>query len=430
MTPRRELTVLVAADLISNLGSRISVVALPWLVLETTGSPAKMGAVAAAETLPYLLSSALGTPWADRIGLRRTSILADAGSAGLMVAVALTPWLGFGALLALVALVGALRGVGDRVKQAMFRPAAEAAGVRLIRLTSVYDGLGRLVTLLGAGMGGLLVWWFGVTQALLIDAASFAACALLVGLLVRPPAAATGPAAPEGYLRALAGGFRHLGRDRMLLTMLLVISALNMGVNASVAVYIPLWVADVLRGPAGLGLLLGAFSAGALLGNLLFTAYGPRLPRYLTFVVGAALGGAPRLLVLALSEELAVVLAVTFASGIGIAAVNPLLGVAIYERVPAGLQTRVIGLAGSLAFAGLPLGALLGGWSATALGLAPALLVMAAFSLVVTLLPLLPGLRPGSTAAEAPEPSGIASATLTRQPRVVRGSRAPEADRP
>ncbi|MEU6077710.1 MFS transporter [Micromonospora sp. NPDC047074] len=408
MTPRRELTVLVAADLISNLGSRVSVVAIPWLVLETTGSPAKMGVVAAAETLPYLLSSALGTPWADRIGLRRTSILADVGSAGLMVAVALTPWLGFGALVALVAVVGALRGVGDRVKNVMFRPAAEAAGVRLIRLTAVHDGLGRLVTLLGAGLGGLLVWWFGVTQAILIDAATFACCALLVGLLVRPPAAPATPAQPEGYLRALAAGFRHLGRDRMLLTMLLVVSALNMAVNASVAVYIPLWVADVLRGPAGLGLVLGAFSAGALVGNLLFTAYGPRLPRYLTFVVGAAVGGAPRLLVLALSEELAVVLAVTFASGIGIAAVNPLLGVAIYERVPAELQTRVIGLAGSLAFAGLPLGALLGGWSATALGLVPALLAMTAFCLAVTLPPLLPGLRPHSAAA----PAG-------REPRVV-----------
>ncbi|MFG3707196.1 MFS transporter [Micromonospora sp. NPDC047670] len=408
MTPRRELTVLVAADLISNLGSRVSVVAIPWLVLETTGSAAKMGVVAAAETLPYLLSGALGTPWADRIGLRRTSILTDVGSAGLMVAVALTPWLGFGALVALVAVVGTLRGVGDRVKHVMFRPAAEAAGVRLIRLTSVYDGLGRMVTLLGAGLGGLLIWWFGVTQAILIDAASFAVCALLVGLLVRPPAPPAAPAQPEGYLRALAGGFRYLGHDRMLLTMLLVISALNMVVNASVAVYIPLWVAEVLRSPAGLGLVLGAFSAGALLGNLLFTAFGPRLPRYLAFVVGAAVSGAPRLLVLALSEELAVVLAVTFASGIGIAAVNPLLGVAIYERVPAGLQTRVIGLAGSLAFAGLPLGALLGGWSVTALGLVPALLAMTVFCLVVTLLPLLPGLRPRPVAAPA-----------ERQPRVA-----------
>ncbi|MDO3705291.1 MFS transporter [Micromonospora sp. C28SCA-DRY-2] len=394
MTPRRELVTLVTADLISNLGSRISVVAIPWLVLETTGSPAKMGLVAFAETLPYLLSSALATPWADRIGLRRTSILADLASAALMVAVALTPWLGFGALVALVAVVGGLRGIGDRVKHVLFRPAAEAAGVRLIRLTSVYDGLGRLVTLSGAAAGGLLVWWFGVTGAILIDAATFGVCALLIGALVRPPAASATPAQPEGYLRALAGGFRYLGRDRTLLSMLLVIAALNMVANASIAVYIPLWVADVLGNPAGLGLVLGAFSAGALLGNLLFTVLGPRLPRYLTFVAGALLSGTPRLVALALSEELPVVLVVTFLSGIGIAAVNPLLGVALYERVPAELQTRVIGLAGSLGFVGLPVGALLGGWSVAAFGLGPALLAMAAACLLVTLLPLSGALRP------------------------------------
>lgn len=394
MTPRRELVTLVTADLISNLGSRISVVAIPWLVLETTGSPAKMGLVAFAETLPYLLSSALATPWADRIGLRRTSILADLASAALMVAVALTPWLGFGALVALVAVVGGLRGIGDRVKHVLFRPAAEAAGVRLIRLTSVYDGLGRLVTLFGAAAGGLLVWWFGVTGAILIDAATFGVCALLIGALVRPPAASATPAQPEGYLRALAGGFRYLGRDRMLLSMLLVIAALNMVANASIAVYIPLWVAGVLGNPAGLGLVLGAFSAGALLGNLLFTVLGPRLPRYPTFVAGALVSGTPRLVALALSEELPVVLVVTFLSGIGIAAVNPLLGVALYERVPAQLQTRVIGLAGSLGFVGLPVGALLGGWSVAAFGLAPALLAMAAACLLVTLLPLSTALRP------------------------------------
>ncbi|MEV1146092.1 MFS transporter, partial [Micromonospora sp. NPDC049799] len=390
MTPRRQLVALVGADLLSNLGSRISVVAIPWLVLETTGSPVKMGVVAAAETLPYLLSSALGTPLADRIGLRRTSIVADVGSAGLMVAVALTPWLGFGALVALVAVVGALRGVGDRVKHVLFRPVAQAADVPLLRLTSVYDGLGRVVTLVGAGLGGLLIWWFGVTWAILIDAATFAVCAALIGLLVRSPAATGGaPAQPQGYLRALGDGFRYLGRDRPLLTMLLVIAALNMVVNASIAVYIPLWVADVLGTPAGLGLVLGAFSAGALLGNLLFTVYGARLRRDLTFAVGAAVSGAPRLLVLALSEDLPLVLVVTFLSGIGIAVVNPLLGVALYERVPADLQTRVIGLSGSLAFAGLPAGALLGGWTVTALGLVPALLAAAVFALLVTAIPLL-----------------------------------------
>ncbi|MFF5174566.1 MFS transporter [Micromonospora sp. NPDC000089] len=403
MNPRRELYTLVGADLISNVGTRISVVAIPWLVLETTGSPTKMGLVAAAETLPYLLSSALATPWADRFGVRRTSVVADAGSAAVVALVALAPWLGFGALVALVAVAGGLRGIGDRVKHVLFRPAAQRAGVSLIRLTSAYDGLSRGVTLFGAVLGGLLIDWVGVTRAIGIDAATFAVCALLVGVLVHPPAV-TEPAPRESYLRALRGGFGYLRTDRTLLTMLVVVSVLNMVANASVAVYIPLWVAEVFGDPAGFGLVLGVFSGGALLGNLIFTLAGPRLPRRLTFAVGVAASGTPRLLALALSDNLAVVLGVTFLSGVAIAAVNPLLGAALYERVPEALQTRVLGIAGSVAFLGLPVGALLGGWSVAALGLAPALWAMSALCLLLTVPPLLLGaMRPDRRAA--PEPA-------------------------
>lgn len=388
MSPRRELFTLVGADLLSNLGTRISVVAIPWLVLETTGSPTRMGLVAAAETLPYMLSSALATPWADRFGVRRTAVVVDAASAVAMAAVALAPWLGFAPLVALVAVAGGLRGIGDRVKHVLFKPAAERAGVPLIRLTSAYDGLLRGVTLFGAVLGGLLVGWVGVTRAIWIDAATFALCSLLVGLLVRPPAPAQ-PAPRESYLRALRGGFGYLRTDQVLLVMLIVVSVSNMFGNASVAVWIPLWVDQVFGDPAGFGLVLGVFSGGALLGNLLFTVYGPRLPRRTTFAIGLAFSGAPRMLALALSDDLVVVLTVTFVSGVAIAAVNPLLGAALYERVPEPLQTRVLGISGSVAFLGLPVGALVGGWSVAALGLTSALLVMSVACLVLTLGPLL-----------------------------------------
>ncbi|MEV7266728.1 MFS transporter [Micromonospora aurantiaca] len=406
MNPRRELYTLVGADLLSNLGTRISVVAIPWLVLETTGSPTKMGLVAAAETLPYMLSSALATPWADRFGVRRTSVFVDAASAVAMAVVALAPWLGFGTLLVLVAIAGGLRGIGDRVKHVLFKPAAERAGVPLIRLTSAYDGLARGMTLFGAVLGGLLIDWVGLTRAIWIDAATFAVCALLIGVLVRPPAPAQ-PAPREPYLRALRGGFAYLRTDRTLMTMLIVVSVSNMFANASVAVWIPLWVNQVLGDPAGFGLLLGVFSAGALLGNLLFTMFGTRLPAGTTFALGLTLSGAPRLLALALSDDLVVVLVVTFLSGIGIAAVNPLLGAALYQRVPGELQTRVLGISGSVAFLGLPVGALLGGWSVALLDLTPALLVMSVVCLVLTVGPLLLGRASRRPATEPAAPTPV-----------------------
>ncbi|MGV9764679.1 MFS transporter [Micromonospora tulbaghiae] len=406
MNPRRELYTLVGADLLSNLGTRISVVAIPWLVLETTGSPTKMGLVAAAETLPYMLSSALATPWADRFGVRRTSVFVDAASAVAMAVVALAPWLGFGTLLVLVAIAGGLRGIGDRVKHVLFKPAAERAGVPLIRLTSAYDGLARGMTLFGAVLGGLLIDWVGLTRAIWIDAATFAVCALLIGVLVRPPAPAQ-PAPREPYLRALRGGFAYLRTDRTLMTMLIVVSVSNMFANASVAVWIPLWVNEVLGDPAGFGLLLGVFSAGALLGNLLFTVVGTRLPAGTTFALGLTLSGAPRLLALALSDDLVVVLVVTFLSGIGIAAVNPLLGAALYQRVPGELQTRVLGISGSVAFLGLPVGALLGGWSVALLDLTPALLVMSVVCLLLTVGPLLLARASRRPAAEPATPTPV-----------------------
>ncbi|WP_425413667.1 MFS transporter [Micromonospora inyonensis] len=261
------------------------------------------------------------------------------------------------------------------------------------------------MTLLGASLGGLLIFWFGTATALLIDAATFAVCALLIGLLVAlpAPAAPAGDAAPtrEGYWTALRGGFRYLRTDQLLRNMLLVVFALNMVANASIAVFVPIWVDEVLRSPTGLGLVLGAFGGGALLGSLLFTWLGPRLPAFATFVLGAALSGTPRLFALAATDDLTVVLGVTFVSAIGVGAINPLLGVALYERVPPALQTRVIGIAGAVGFAGLPVGALLAGCGVSMLGLTPTLLLSGVVCLGVTAVPLLTG--PPSARLGTPE---------------------------
>jgi predicted MFS family arabinose efflux permease len=290
----------------------------------------------------------------------------------------------------------------------MMRPAAEAAGVRLIRLTSVYEGLNRVVTLLGASLGGLLIFWFGTTTALLIDAVTFAVCALLIGLLVVFPAAPAGDGTDrEGYWTALRGGFRYVRGDQLLRSMLLVVFALNMVANASIAVFVPIWVDEVLGSPAGLGLVLGAFGGGALLGSVVFTWLGPRLPPFATFVAGAALCGTPRLLAMAATDDLVLVTSVTFVSAIGVAAINPLLGVTLYERVPAQLQTRVIGIAGSVGFAGLPAGALLAGWAVSVFGLTPALLASAVLCLAVIAVPLIA--RPPSAPVGGPEKATVAA---------------------
>ena len=104
-----------------------------------------------------------------------------------------------------------------------------------------------------------------------------------------------------------------------------------------------------------------SFATGAVIGNLVYTVARDRLPRYLTFAVGFLIGGAPRFLALGLGAPVWTIAAVGFAAGLGLAAVNPILGAVSYERVPERLIARVMGLSVALSWAGIPLGSLLGG---------------------------------------------------------------------
>jgi MFS family permease len=389
----------LVATIGSALGSMVSLVAIPWLVLTTTGRPADLGLVIAAAMIPYLASGVFGTPLADRLGMRVTSIGADTVSTACTAVIAISPRIGLPVLMGMVAISGLVRGTGDRTKHVLLRPAAEAAGMPMPRVTALYDGLDNLATLLGAPLAGLLILWFGAQGAIWVDSASYALAALSVATVVKPalePPKEDKPAEP--YLAALAGGARQLARDGLLLTMVVMTFFANLVNQASTTVFVPLWVKEVLHSPAALGTVLGAFSLGAVLGNLVFTALAVRLSHYLTFAIGLAISGAPRVLVLGLSHNLGLILIVTFLCGVAVSVVNPILGAMLYGRVPKDYQTRVFGLVATVAYAGFPLGGLLGGAAVTWFGLSTAILLGGGVYLAATLVPLLRYRRPAQPA--------------------------------
>ncbi|HEV7650874.1 MAG TPA: MFS transporter [Actinophytocola sp.] len=387
MSPRARFVALFAADVISVLGTRVSMLAIPWLVLVTTGSPTYMGLVAGAEMLPYVISGVVATPFADRFGLRRTTIVTDAGSALAMAAITFAPHMGFGTLVVLVAVAGLLRGLGDRVKHVLLRPLAEEAGVPMLRVTTAYEGFSRTAMLVGGSIGGLLIFWFGAAGAIWLDAVTFALCAAIVAAVVpaaEPTAAPPDKADREPYLVALRGGFRALWADPLLPSMIAMLFVLNLFNQALVAVFIPLWVEDATHTPAALGLLFGTFAAGAVLGSIAFTVLAPRLKMYKVFMLGAALAGAPRLLILGVTQDLVLVCTVTFLSGLAMAAVNPVIGAMLYQRIPPKLQTRAFGVCMAVTFTGVPIGGVLAGLAVAGFDLTPAILVGGALCAAAT----------------------------------------------
>lgn len=421
MGRRRPLVGLLTAEAISLVGSRMSMVALPWFTLVTTGSAAKTGVVAFAEMLPYVLASGLGGPLVDRVGARRTSIVADLGSALALVAVPLlyrADLLGFGALVGLVAVAGLLRGFGDSAKMVIFPETVATAGVEMTRAASLHDGLGRLATLLGAPLAGLLIAALDAQTVLLIDAATFAAGALIVALAVprtRPAPVVErdhGPAEQEPYVEAMRAGLRFLWQNRLMRGILLMVFVTNLADAAYGTVLAPVWARDMVGSPVALGFLSASFAIGAVSGNVVFTVLAPRMPRFWIFAVGFLIAGAPRFVVLAATDRLWAIYLVSFVAGVSVAAVNPILGALSYERTPARLRARVLGLSRAVSYAGIPLGGLLGGAAVHGLTLPVACLLFGFAYLVVTLMPFagpvwrtMDNERPTPTPSPSPTPS-------------------------
>jgi MFS family permease len=383
---KRGLVALFVANAVSAVGTKMSFLAVPWFVLVTSGSAARTGFVAFAEMLPYVLVCAFGGPLLDRIGARRVGVIADLGSALAVAAIPILhrgPGLSFPVLATLVAVLGLLRGFGDSAKRVLLPRAVAVSGVPITRATSIQDGIYRLATLLGAPLAGVLIAALDAPTVLLIDAATFFVSSVLLGSLVPRAEKVDG----EPYLRALKAGWGFVRRDRLILAIALMVFMTNLLDQAYTAVLMPVWGRDVVGSVAAVGLLWGLFGAGAVAGNVVFTALAPKLPRYTTFAVGFLISGAPRFVVPTLTDEVWIVCVMAVVSGFAIAGVNPVLGAAQYERVPKEMHARVLGASLAISWGGIPLGGLLGGWAVEELGLTATFWIFGALYLATTLAP-------------------------------------------
>ena len=390
---RRGLVGLLAAVGISTAGTRMSLLALPWFVLSTTGSPTLTGLVATVELTPYVTVQALGGPGVDRLGAWRTAISCDVGAAvlvGLIPTLHLLGVLTTPALLVLVGFAGALRGAGDAGREVMLPGVGENAGTPLERSAGLFDGISRGAGLIGAPLAGVLIGLTSAVNVLAIDAVSFLVSAVLVAAFVprsAQPAAPPQEAGPAGYVDSLREGFAFLRGDRLLLGIGAMVLITNLLDQANSSVLVPVWARDVAHSPVALGLISAAFGVGAVLGNVFTSWLGSRLPRRWTYAVGFLMTGGPRMFTLALATSVSPVLAVSLLAGLGAGGINPILGAVQYRRIPRHLQVRVMGAVNAAAWAGMPVGGLLAGGLVESVGLRPTLAVGAAVYFATTLAP-------------------------------------------
>lgn len=386
------------------MGNQLTALAIPWFVLATTGSAASAGLVGVAAVLPAVLAAFLGGAVVDRLGPKRTSIVADVLSG---VAIALIPLLyvsvglPFAVLLVLVFLGALLDTPGVTARLALLPEVATGARVSLERANGAYHSLENLAGVAGPLLAGVLVAVFGATSVMWFDAATFAISAVLVARLV--PALAAAPRQEAGGYRAdVALGWQVLRQDRFLRAMTTAAVVLNFLGAPLFAVILPVYGMRTYGSATALGTLLASFGVGMLAGSLLFSLRGEQLPRRGLLLGGLALTALPLAALVAL-PPLPVAMAALALAGLGSGPINPLVFTVLQERVPADMRGRVFGTIIGTALAAAPLGMAAAGFLVESMGVQAVLAIIAGGFLAVAIFALL---APGFRALDTPAPGG------------------------
>jgi MFS family permease len=278
---------LMGGGVISALGDQLTMIALPWLVLQLTHDPRALGMMVALLGLPRAVLILFGGALVDRHSPKRVLMLTKHVNAlllGLLAALVLAGQatlpvvtvLAIGLSLASAFSIPAGTSMLPQAVAPQHLQAANGLMMAVRQVTMLAGPLlaGLLFALAGDGSGGVQDAR-GLGLAFGFDCLSFALSAWTLAK-VKPLAAAGAAPAPEPVLRAVGAGLAALWRDTSLRTAFIYWGLCACVIGGVMQVALPLLASERLHGASALGLLMGAHGAGALAGMALSGIVGKR----------------------------------------------------------------------------------------------------------------------------------------------------------
>jgi MFS family permease len=375
------------ANLISYVGDRLTLLAIPWFVLQTTGSIAKTGITAFFTTLPTIISTFFSGLLIDRLGYKRTSVIGDIASGiGTLLIPLLyrTSGLAFWQLLALAFFGGLMKAPGETARSSLLPDLGKTAQVRMERVNAIGDGMMRVSGLLGAPLAAILIVLIGASNVLWLDAASFFISAVLIGLAVPyTPLITLTSEQQDVSSSSLQQSLHFIVHNRLLRSIIITVVVTNMLDAGLFSVVQPVYASQIWRSVLPIGLLSATFGGCAFLSTLLFSVFGHHLPRRMTFALCFMAISMP-FWALGLQLPLSMLVLIYAFNGLLVGPINPIAMTVEQEIIPPKLRARVLGAASAGYMAGIPLGGLLCGYLITWIGLFPTLFSMAIIYLLAT----------------------------------------------
>jgi MFS family permease len=333
----RNFQLLFGGSAISLLGDQFYFVALPWLVLQQTGSAIAMGTVMMSGAIPRSVLMLMGGAVSDRTSPRRIMMMAAWARAILVAALGvlislhlLRTW----HLYALAALFGTADAFDGPAEQAFIPFLVKSE--QLVAAESVSGVSMQLATIFGPAPAGFIIKALGIASAFFIDALSFLFIIVALLLLPDPPASQD---TKKPILHSIWEGLQYVGKDIPLRSLMLVALGINFCLTGPIGLGLAYVAKTKFGSPAMLGMMLSSVATGVLGGVVLGGLWKVRRRGIMILVVALVLS--LLLSSLGMLNGRWAFPAVLFLMGISAGMANVQIGAWIMQRIDASVRGRV-----------------------------------------------------------------------------------------
>lgn len=254
---------------ISLLGDQFYFVALPWVVLQLTGSGLAMGTVAMSAGIPRAALMLLGGAVTDRTSPRKLLMLTACARTVLVAAIGFLLWAHSLHLWHLYVLAFAF-GLADAFALPSAGPLLRSlvAPEQLPAANSVWQSSALLTGIAGPAPAGLIMKALGAAWAFFLDAISFLFIIAALWKLPDPPQAQPAAAKPSVW-SSIGEGLKYVGNDVALRSLMLLAAVLNFCLAGPLSVGLAYMAKSRFSSPAAFGVWISSVAAGTLAGMLL-----------------------------------------------------------------------------------------------------------------------------------------------------------------
>jgi MFS family permease len=357
----KDFRIFLAGSFLSNIGTWMQSLAQAWLVLQLSNSPFYLGLDGFANTIPIAIFALLGGVAADRLDRRRLLLWTQ----GVMCALALmlavlaqfeiiTVW----EVIFFSFCTGLAQSIAWPVYQAVLANIVPRENMsQAIALNSTQFNLARMI---GPLFGAVALSSIGTAGCFYANAFSFVGVMYAMYRLRQPTNRRSPEEMQQGVLESMREGLGYMVANKALLWLLISMAVTTL-LGVPLVTLLPVFARDVLTiGASGLGILVGAFGAGAVAGGILVAILGDFHGKG-RFVVNGMAFFVVGMIGFAVSRNVLISVICLFFTGFSMVSFVSVINTVIQNSVPDHLRGRAMSLF-VFAFGGvMPLANLLAG---------------------------------------------------------------------